>query len=72
MSFLSTSNRAGVLAAIYFIKFDVAPTILIYALVGSNTQGYTKKVAANVMVAIAFSIANIIDPQTLQAKEAPQ
>ncbi|KAK3081903.1 hypothetical protein LTS18_012841 [Coniosporium uncinatum] len=72
MSFLTPSNRAGVLTGIYLINFDVAPLALIYALVGSNTQGYTKKVATNVLIAIAFSIANIIGPQTFQAREAPQ
>jgi len=72
MSFLPPSNRAGVLAGIYLINFDVAPLALIYALVGSNTQGHTKKIATNALIAIAFSIANIIGPQTFQAKEAPQ
>ncbi|KAM5343642.1 hypothetical protein ACJ41O_012179 [Fusarium nematophilum] len=70
MSFYSES-QAGSLAGIYLINFDVAPLALIYALVGANVQGYTKKVTTNVLVAIGFSIANIIGPQTFQANDAP-
>lgn len=70
MSFYNTS-QAGSLAGIYLINFDVAPLALIYALVGANTQGYTKKVTTNAIIAIGFSIANIIGPQTFQAKDAP-
>lgn len=71
MSFLPKTNQGGVLAGIYLINFDVAPLALIYAIVGSNTQGYTKKIVATTMVAIAFSLANIIGPQTFRANEAP-
>lgn len=70
MSFVS-DNQAAALAGIYLINFCVAPLALIYALVGSNTQGYTKKVVANVIIQVGFSVANIIGPQTFQAKEAP-
>jgi MFS family permease len=71
MSFLPKTNKGGVLAGIYLLNFDVAPLALIYALVGSNTQGYTKKIVSTTMVAIAFSLANIIGPQTFRTKEAP-
>jgi MFS family permease len=71
MSFYS-SSQAGSLAGIYLINFDVAPLALIYALVGANIRGYTKKVTTNVIVALGFSIANIIGPQTFQAKDAPK
>ncbi|KAK1251889.1 hypothetical protein MKX07_007368 [Trichoderma sp. CBMAI-0711] len=70
MSF--AKSNAGALAGVYLINFDVAPLALIYALVGANTQGYTKKVTVNVMIAIAFSIANIIGPQTFQDKDKPK
>ncbi|KAJ2986091.1 hypothetical protein NUW58_g5195 [Xylaria curta] len=66
------SSQTGSLAGIYLINFNVAPVALVYALVGANTQGYTKKVTANAMVAIAFSIANIIGPQTFRAEDAPE
>ncbi|PTB69009.1 MFS general substrate transporter [Trichoderma citrinoviride] len=70
MSF--AKSNAGALAGVYLINFDVAPLALIYALVGANTQGYTKKVTVNVIIAIAFSIANIIGPQTFQDKDKPK
>ncbi|ORY15345.1 putative allantoate permease [Clohesyomyces aquaticus] len=71
MSFLPKTRKGGILAGIYLINFDVAPLALIYALVGSNAQGYTKKLVATTMVAIAFSLANIIGPQTFRDKQAP-
>ncbi|KAF4442940.1 hypothetical protein F53441_11584 [Fusarium austroafricanum] len=70
MSFYSDS-QAGSLAGIYLINFDVAPLALIYALVGANVQGYTKKVTTNAIIAVGFSVANIIGPQTFQARDAP-
>lgn len=71
MSFMPKSNQGGTLAGIYLINTTVAPLALIYSWVGSNVAGYTKKVGANALVAIAFSIANIIGPQTFQVKDAP-
>lgn len=70
MSFYNES-QAGSLAGIYLINFDAAPLALVFALVGANVQGYTKKVTTNAMVAVGFSIANIIGPQTFQGKDAP-
>lgn len=71
MSFYSES-QAGSLAGIYLVNFDAAPLALIFALVGANVQGYTKKVTTNALVAVAFSIANIVGPQTFQGKDAPE
>jgi sugar phosphate permease len=71
MSFISTDNQAGKLAGIYLINTIVAPLAIIYSWVGSNVASYTKRVAANAIVAIGFSIANIIGPQTFQARDAP-
>ncbi|KAI3324524.1 MFS general substrate transporter [Xylariaceae sp. AK1471] len=70
MSFYRGS-KGGVLAGIYLINFVVAPLVLVYALAGANTQGYTKKVAVNAVVAVGFGIANIIGPQTFLSREAP-
>lgn len=72
MSFMPESNKPGKLAGIYLINSCVAVMALIFSWVGANTAGYTKRVAANAIVAIAFGIANIIGPQTFQAKDAPQ
>jgi hypothetical protein len=70
MSFMDHQKGAG-LAGVYLINFCVAPLALIYALLAANTQGFTKKVVANVMIMVCFSVANIIGPQTFRAKEAP-
>ncbi|KAL7924755.1 major facilitator superfamily domain-containing protein [Trichoderma austrokoningii] len=70
MSF--AKSKGGALAGVYLINFDVAPLALIYALAGANTQGYTKKVTVNAIIAIAFSIANIVGPQTFQVEDAPE
>ncbi|EXJ87759.1 hypothetical protein A1O1_04686 [Capronia coronata CBS 617.96] len=71
MSFIAQDNQPGKLAGIYLINFIVAPLAIIYSWVGANTAGYTKRVAANAVVAIGFAIANIIGPQTFQAQDAP-
>ncbi|KAH9906041.1 MFS general substrate transporter [Xylariomycetidae sp. FL2044] len=70
MSFYRGS-QGGVLAGIYLINFVVAPLALVYALVGANTRGFTKKVTVNAVVAVGFGIANIIGPQTFLSREAP-
>jgi len=44
---------------------------LILATAGANYRGYTRKIAGSAIVAAAFSIANIIGPQTFRAKDAP-
>ncbi|KAI9901930.1 hypothetical protein N3K66_003747 [Trichothecium roseum] len=70
MSFAG-SSKASALAGIYLINFDVAPLALIYALAGANAAGYTKRVATSALVSIAFSLANIIGPQTFRTADAP-
>ena len=49
----------------------VAPTILIYNWTGTNFKRYTGKVTACAMIQVGFGIANIIGPQTFQARDAP-
>ncbi|UNI17597.1 hypothetical protein JDV02_003929 [Purpureocillium takamizusanense] len=71
ISFYAERSQAGALAGIYLINFAVAPLALVYALVGANTRGYTKKVTTNAAVAVSFSVANIIGPQTFRAADAP-
>jgi len=71
MSFLPKTNKAGLLAGIYLVNFAVAPYALILSAAGANYRGYTRKIAGGAIIAAAFSIANIIGPQTFQAKDAP-
>ncbi|XHG08009.1 hypothetical protein AWENTII_011138 [Aspergillus wentii] len=75
MSFLPSSNQSnqgGCLAGIYLVNTIVAPLALIFAWTGANFKGYTMKVAGCSLVSAAFSIANIIGPQTFQARDAPR
>ncbi|CAG8088823.1 unnamed protein product [Penicillium olsonii] len=72
MSFLPSENQAGCLVGIYLVNTTVAPLALIYAWTGANFKGYTMKVSGAGIVSAGFSIANIIGPQTFQAKDAPQ
>ncbi|KAE8332385.1 major facilitator superfamily domain-containing protein [Aspergillus sergii] len=71
MSFLPRSNQAGCLVGIYMVNTTVAPLALIFAWTGANFKGYTMKVTGSSLVSAAFSIANVIGPQTFQAKDAP-
>ncbi|KAF2423803.1 allantoate permease [Tothia fuscella] len=71
MSFLPKSNKAGLLIGIYLVNFAVAPYAIVLSAAGANFRGYTRKVAGGSIIAAAFSIANIIGPQTFQAKDAP-
>jgi hypothetical protein len=48
----------------------VAPYALVLSAAGANFRGYTRKIAGSSIIAAAFSIANIIGPQTFQAKDA--
>ncbi|OOF91769.1 hypothetical protein ASPCADRAFT_399674 [Aspergillus carbonarius ITEM 5010] len=71
MSFLPTSNQPGCLAGIYLVNTTVAPLALIFAWTGANYKTYTMKVAGSSLISAGFSIANIIGPQTFQARDAP-
>lgn len=76
MSFLPSSkfhaNKAGLLAGVYLINFVVATLIVIYQWTASNVAGHTKRVVCMAAISGAFSVGNIIGPQTFQAKDAPQ
>ncbi|KAL5357581.1 major facilitator superfamily domain-containing protein [Aspergillus floccosus] len=71
MSFLPKDNQGGLLAGIYMVNTTVAPLALIFAWTGANFKGYTMKVSGSTLVSAGFSIANIIGPQTFQARDAP-
>ncbi|KAG5946951.1 hypothetical protein E4U59_002519 [Claviceps monticola] len=71
MSFLPTSNRAGILAGIYLVNAVVAPLAIFYNWTVVNCAGATKRAFAAALVSGSFSIGNIIGPQTFQARDAP-
>ncbi|PWY81540.1 MFS general substrate transporter [Aspergillus sclerotioniger CBS 115572] len=71
MSFLPENNQAGCLVGIYLVNTTVAPLALIFAWTDANYKSYSMKVAGSTLVSAGFSIANIIGPQTFQARDAP-
>ncbi len=76
MSFLpsgkTNANKPGLLAGIYLINFVVATLIVLYQWTASNIAGSTKRVVSMALISGAFSVGNIVGPQTFQAKDAPQ
>jgi sugar phosphate permease len=72
MSFLpsgkTNANKAGLLAGIYLVNSIVATLIILYQWTASNVAGHTKRVFSVSLIAGAFSVGNIIGPQTFQAK----
>lgn len=72
MSFLSKSNRAGLLAGIYLVNAIVATLIITFQWTASNCAGHTKRAVTTALVSGAFSVGNIIGPQTFRAKDAPE
>ncbi|KAI9776700.1 MAG: hypothetical protein M1839_009427 [Geoglossum umbratile] len=72
LSFSPHHNRAALLAGIYMVNAIVPTLAIIYQWTISNCAGSTKRVAAVTLVAGAFSVGNIIGPQTFQARDAPE
>jgi len=76
MSFLpsgkTNANKPGLLAGLYLINFVVAVLIVLYQWTASNVAGSTKRTVSMALISGAFSVGNIVGPQTFQAKDAPQ
>ena len=72
MSFAPAKNHAALLAGIYLVNSVVATLIVIYQWTASNVAGQTKRTISVALVSGAFSVGNIVGPQTFQAKDAPQ
>lgn len=72
MSFLPSSNKAGVLIGIYLVNSIVATLAIIYQWTVANLAGQTKRTMGSVIVAASFSVGSILGPQTFRAKDAPQ
>ncbi|QIW99508.1 hypothetical protein AMS68_005026 [Peltaster fructicola] len=72
MSWLSTTNRSGLLAGIYLANFIVGAAPTDYQWVLTNTAGHTKRAYVAAMMNAAFATGNIIGPQTYRAVDAPQ
>ncbi|KAL1961080.1 hypothetical protein VTO42DRAFT_4968 [Malbranchea cinnamomea] len=72
MSFLDMSNTAGVLMGIYLVNAIIAPFPIVSNWLAANCAGHTKRALASSLLAMAFSVGNIIGPQTFQARDAPE
>lgn len=64
-------NKVGNLLSLYLLYSGSSCITLIYAWIGANTAGSSKKFMRSALVMIAFSVANIIGPQLFQAYSAP-
>lgn len=72
MSFLPSTNRAGLLAGIYLVNSIVAILAVVYQWTAANIAGQTKRAATSCLIAACFSVGNIIGPQTFRNRDAPQ
>ncbi|KAJ7439498.1 major facilitator superfamily domain-containing protein [Mycena latifolia] len=72
MSFLPSSQRAGLLAGVYLVNMETVTLFFTFCLITANVAGQTKRVAANALITAAFAVGNIIGPQLFKAKDAPQ
>ena len=70
MSF--THSKGGILAGIYLVNTVTATLPIIYQWTAANVAGQTKRPLSMAFVSGAFSIGNIIGPQTFQARDAPE
>lgn len=66
------STQGVLLFAIFFLGVISTCAAIMYSLLASNVAGYTKKSVANTMFFIAYSLGNIISPQTFLQAEAPR
>lgn len=70
LSFMDT--KGGILAGIYLVNTVTATLPIIYQWTAANVAGQTKRSFSMSLISGAFSIGNIIGPQTFQAKDAPE
>lgn len=68
---LSDSTVGVHLFAVYFINTIATTASILFSLLASNVAGYTKRSVVNSMFFIAYSLGNIVSPQTFLQSEAP-
>ena len=69
---VSDSSKGLLLFAVFFLNVISTCAPIMYSLLASNVAGYTKKSIANTMFFIAYSLGNIISPQSFLQKQAPK
>lgn len=72
LSYLPHTNKAGLLVAMYLINALPGVTNIVSQWLSCNVAGHTKRAYATAMVNAAFSIGNIIGPETFRAQDAPE
>lgn len=72
LSFLPHANKPGLLAAIYLINTLPGGSQIVFQWLSCNVAGHTKRAYATAMMNAAFSIGNIIGPETFRAQDAPE
>ncbi|PVI08311.1 major facilitator superfamily transporter [Periconia macrospinosa] len=69
---MATTNKVPALIGYYLSGGIPIGWTTILGLQASNVAGSTKKVTVSVIGTIAYTVGNIISPQTFQAKDAPR
>jgi ACS family allantoate permease-like MFS transporter len=69
---MATTNKVPALIGYYFSGGIPIGWTTILGLQASNVAGSTKKITVSVIGTIAYTIGNIISPQTFQSKDAPR
>jgi ACS family allantoate permease-like MFS transporter len=68
---MATTNKAPALVGYYLSGGIPIGWTTILALTSTNVAGSTKKITVSCIQTIAYTVGNIISPQTFQAKDAP-
>lgn len=68
----TNNNKAGLLAALYLINAVPGAGTIYFQWLSCNVAGHTKRAYATAMMNAAFSIGNIIGPETFRAQDAPE
>lgn len=69
---MATTDKAPALVGYYLSGGIPIGWTTILALQASNVAGSTKKITVTTIGTIAYTVGNIISPQTFQAKDAPR
>ncbi|KAI9932518.1 hypothetical protein ASPWEDRAFT_100783 [Aspergillus wentii DTO 134E9] len=68
---MATTNKAPALVGYYLTGGIPIGWTTILGLTSTNVAGSTKKITVSCIQTIAYTVGNIISPQTFQAKDAP-
>ncbi|KAJ5579940.1 uncharacterized protein N7459_005925 [Penicillium hispanicum] len=69
---LPRTNLAGQLVGLYILYTYWAPYVTLVSVYQANVAGHTKKIVLYAWFYIAWTVGNIIGPQTFRADQAPE